>query len=186
MTFALLPPVPVLGSQQARLAADALPEGEVRMCQILSSAGWVDSSYRCMICFCHTFHPLMRQYRSRKFFISASPLPSALIPVLGVGRFCLYCREDSSSQSSLCFLRAFLEDFWSIMEDDMLVHSCSFVNSAFALYLIEKSQKPVIGFALILVCAELNSPWLIIITFQISYLENGNLVNKMKSQPLCF
>lgn len=43
MTFALLLPLPVLGSQEARLAADALPEGGVRMCQIPSSAGWVEA-----------------------------------------------------------------------------------------------------------------------------------------------
>lgn len=40
---ALLPTLHVLESQQARLAADALSEGGVRMCQILSSAGWVEA-----------------------------------------------------------------------------------------------------------------------------------------------
>lgn len=43
MTVALLPTLPVLESQQAGLAADALPEGGVRMCQILTSAGWVEA-----------------------------------------------------------------------------------------------------------------------------------------------
>lgn len=43
MSVAPLPTLPVLKSQQARLAADALPEGRVRMCQILSSAAWVEA-----------------------------------------------------------------------------------------------------------------------------------------------
>lgn len=43
MTVALLPALPVLQSQRTRLAADAVPEGGDRMCQMLSSAGRVEA-----------------------------------------------------------------------------------------------------------------------------------------------
>lgn len=151
---------------------------------------WVGGgSFRCMICFHHTFHPLMMG--------AGSPSISVLVLYLS---FTPSLSNDPSSWGRMVlfillrrlqfteFLTSFQSisgRFWSIMEENVLEHSCSFMNSAFALHHIEKSQKPVIGFTLVLVCAELNSPWLIIITFQISYLENGNLVNKMKSQPLC-
>lgn len=43
MTVALLPALRVQESQQARLPADALPEGGIRMCQTVNSAGWVEA-----------------------------------------------------------------------------------------------------------------------------------------------